>query len=165
MNDNNNDLLDYNFAYSNVRCSHLNSEEKSKLINLCSKYRDIFYNPNDEMTFIADVKHEIKWTNETPVHIKSSRLPHAQKLEVNRQIQERLDKNIIRHSNSPWSAPVFIVSKRADASGIKKFRLVTDYRKLNENTVYDSYPIPNIHDILDKLGKCQYFTTFTSFAS
>lgn len=34
LNDNKNDLLDYNFAYSNVRCYHLNSEEKSKLINL-----------------------------------------------------------------------------------------------------------------------------------
>lgn len=34
-----------------------------------------------------------------------------------------------------------------------------DFRKLNDRTIDDKYPIPNITDILDKLGKCQYFTT------
>lgn len=46
-----------------------------------------------------------------------------------------------------------------DASGNKKWRLVIDYRKLNEKTIDDRYPIPNITDILDKLGRCMYFTT------
>ncbi|GBP14109.1 Retrovirus-related Pol polyprotein from transposon 17.6 [Eumeta japonica] len=70
-----------------------------------------------------------------------------------------LDNNIIRHSNSPYSAPIWIVAKKADASGKTKWRLVIDYRKLNEVTVDDRYPIPNIDEILDKLGRCQYFTT------
>lgn len=46
-----------------------------------------------------------------------------------------------------------------DASRKKKWRLVVDYRKLNEQTIDDRYPIPNISDILDKLGKSNYFTT------
>lgn len=37
--------------------------------------------------------------------------------------------------------------------------MVIDYRKLNEKTISDRYPLPNITDILDKLGKCMYFTT------
>lgn len=37
--------------------------------------------------------------------------------------------------------------------------MVIDYRKLNENTIDDKYPLPNISDILDKLGKCNYFST------
>lgn len=36
---------------------------------------------------------------------------------------------------------------------------MVDYRKLNEKTVDDRYPMPNITEILDKLGRCQYFTT------
>lgn len=70
-----------------------------------------------------------------------------------------LDQKIIRPSASPWSSPIWVVSKKADASGKQKWRVVIDYRKLNEKTIDDKYPLPNITDLLDKLGKCQYFTT------
>ena len=34
-----------------------------------------------------------------------------------------------------------------------------DFRKLNDVTVGDSFPIPNVTDILDSLGKSKYFST------
>jgi len=34
-----------------------------------------------------------------------------------------------------------------------------DYRKLNEITIPERYPIPNMSKILDKLAKCEYSTT------
>ena len=49
--------------------------------------------------------------------------------------------------------------KKIDNSGEKKYRIVIDYRKLNEVTLDDKYPLPNIDSILDKLGRAQYFTT------
>lgn len=70
-----------------------------------------------------------------------------------------LDNGIIKNSTSPWSSPIWIVPKKMDQSGRRKWRLVIDYRKLNEKTVNDKYPLPNITEILDKLGKSQYFTT------
>jgi hypothetical protein len=70
-----------------------------------------------------------------------------------------LENGIIRPSQSPWSSPIWIVPKKMDASGKTKWRIVVDYRKINEKTVDDRYPLPNINNILDKLGKCQYFTT------
>lgn len=71
-----------------------------------------------------------------------------------------LDQNIIRPSNSPWSSLIWVVPKKMDASGKQKWRVVVDdYRKLNEKTIDDKFPLPNITDLLDKLGKCQYFTT------
>jgi len=44
-------------------------------------------------------------------------------------------------------------------SGKQKFRLVVEYRGLNEITISDTFPIPNMNEILGKLGRCQYFTT------
>ena len=38
--------------------------------------------------------------------------------------------------------------------------MVLDFRKLNEKTISDSYPLPNIHEILDQLGNAQYFSVF-----
>lgn len=46
-----------------------------------------------------------------------------------------------------------------DASGKRKIRVVIDYRKLNDKTINDKFPMPEIEDILDNLGKSQYFTT------
>lgn len=46
-----------------------------------------------------------------------------------------------------------------DASGKNKFRTEIDYRLLNLKTIDDKYTIHKINDILDKLRRCQYFTT------
>ena len=70
-----------------------------------------------------------------------------------------LDSKIIQNSSSPWSSPIWIVPKKLDASNKRKWRVVIDYRKLNEQTIDDKFPLPNISDILDKLGKCNYFST------
>ena len=37
--------------------------------------------------------------------------------------------------------------------------MVIDYRKLNDNTIEDKYPLPRMDDILENLGKCSYFRT------
>lgn len=142
-----------------LRTEHMNAEEKSTMIKLCKEYSDIFFKPGDKLTFTSKVKHEIKTTDEIPVHVKTYRYPYIHKEEVQRQINDMLDKGIIRPSSSPWSSPIWIVPKKLDASGQQKWRIVTDFRKLNEKTISDRYPIPNISDILDRLGRAQYFTT------
>ena len=55
--------------------------------------------------------------------------------------------------------PYLDFSKEGRCIRSNKWRLVIDYRKLNLKTIEDRYPIPNITEILDKLGRCQYFTT------
>ena len=50
------------------------------------------------------------------------------------------------------------IPKKLDASGERKYRVVIDYRSLNEKVIGDAYPLPNITDILDRLGKAQYFS-------
>lgn len=142
-----------------IRSEHLNNEEKAELEKLVLEFANIFHTEDRNLTFTNGIKHEIKTTDELPVYTKTYRYPYIHKEEVQRQVQDMLDQNIIRPSYSPWSSPVWIVPKKTDASGQKKWRLVVDYRKLNEKTINDKYPIPNISEILDKLGKSMYFTT------
>lgn len=144
---------------SRLRTNHLNEEEKANLTALCREYSDIFYLEDEPLTFTNRIKHRIKTTDEVPVHSKTYRYPYIHRQEVKTQIEKMLDQGIIRPSTSAWSAPIWIVPKKMDASGKVKWRLVVDFRKLNEKTIDDKYPIPNITDILDKLGKCQYFST------
>jgi hypothetical protein len=41
---------------------------------------------------------------------------------------------------------------------VKKWRIVVDFRKLNEFTVGERFPLPVISEILDTLGKSKYFS-------
>lgn len=70
-----------------------------------------------------------------------------------------IEQKIIWKSKSPYCSPIWIVPKKSDAAGKPKFRLVIDYRSRNEITINDKFPIPVMDEILDKLGRCQYFTT------
>ena len=64
-----------------------------------------------------------------------------------------LQRDVIQTSSSPWASGVVIVSKK---DGTK--RSCIDYRKLNDVTVKDSYPIPRIDDSLEQLAGAQWFS-------
>lgn len=142
-----------------IRKDHLNEEEEKQLMKLCTTYSDIFANEKEPLTSTNVVKHRIRTKDDIPVHSKLYRYPAIHKEEVENQIEKMLRQNIIRHSHSPWCSPIWVVPKKEDASGKKKWRIVVDYRKLNDKTIPDRFPIPKIEEILDRIGRSQYFTT------
>ncbi|KAF8824205.1 hypothetical protein HHX47_DHR8000208 [Lentinula edodes] len=75
--------------------------------------------------------------------------------ELDRFLEENLRKGYIVPSKSPISSPVFFVKKKDG-----KLRFVQDYRKLNEYTVKNRYPLPLVADIISRLQGAQYFTKF-----
>ena len=66
-----------------------------------------------------------------------------------------LQNNIIEPSKSEWSSPCILVPK-PDGS----FRFVTDFRKVNQCTKTNSYPIPRIDDCIDKIGNAKFVSKF-----
>ena len=161
MSDTNNieidELLEENL--SKLRLDHMNEEERKSVYELCREYKDIFYSEQLPLTFTNQVKHFIRTKNEDPIYVKAYRQAPAQTQEIKDQVEKLLKNNVIQESYSPWSAPVHLVPKKMDASGEVKHRMVIDYRRLNEITIGDKYPLPNITDLFDKLGKSVYFTT------
>ena len=103
--------------FNSLRLDHLNNEEKSKLKKLVSKYPDVFHQEGTDLSFSNVIKHEIRTTNDLPIFSKSYRYPYCHKQEVQRQINDMLAQGIIRPSTSPWVSPIWIVPKKADASG------------------------------------------------
>ena len=71
-----------------------------------------------------------------------------------------LIKTVISHSDSHYNAPLWVVPMKRDAFGKVKWRVVVDFRKLNEKTDQDAYPLPFIDEILDHLGKAKFFSAF-----
>lgn len=142
-----------------LRLEHTNDEEREKLFRLCLDYKDIFYCEQIPLSFTNKVKHQIRTKNEDPIYVRPYRQAPFIQEEINKQVDKLLKDNVIQESHSPWSAPVHLVPKKMDASGEVKYRMVVDYRRLNEITIDDKYPLPNIHDLFDKLGKSSYFST------
>ena len=73
--------------------------------------------------------------------------------ELKVQLQELLDKKLIRPSVSPWGAPILFVKKK-DGS----MRLCVDYRELNKITIKNKYPLPRIDDLFDQLNGAKVFS-------
>ena len=91
---------------------------------------------------------------------KQYRYPHDATDQVILQTEWQYNSRIIGDSKSPYNSPLWIVPKKVDASGEKKWRVVIDFRALNEKVIGDVYPLPNITDVLDHLGNAQYFSVF-----
>ena len=76
--------------------------------------------------------------------------PHRMALvelqELRVQLQELLDKWLIRLSTSPWGAPVLFAKKKD-----KTLRMCIDYKQLNRVTIKNRYPLPRIDDLFDQL--------------
>ncbi|VDI18408.1 Hypothetical predicted protein [Mytilus galloprovincialis] len=69
------------------------------------------------------------------------------------EIKKLEDKKLIEKSNSPWSSGLVLVQKK-DLS----WRLCVDYRKLNDKTIKDAYPIPRIEDNIDALSGAKWMS-------
>ena len=74
---------------------------------------------------------------------------------MEKEIGYLLENDFIEPSSSNWSSPCILVPK-PDGS----YRMCTDYRKVNNVTKSDSFPIPRMDDCIDKIGGAKFVTKF-----
>ena len=144
---------------ANKLSNNLNNEEGKLLKSFLNKNKNTFYIDGQNLSHTNCVKHKIVTTSNVPIYCKNFRHPQSLEQEIDKQIDEMLQQNIIRHSKSPYNSPLWLVKKKSDISSEQRWRLVIDFRRLNEVTVDDKFPIPNIDSLFDKLGRAQYFTS------
>ncbi|GBP98456.1 Retrovirus-related Pol polyprotein from transposon gypsy [Eumeta japonica] len=120
----------------------------------------VFSSPNESLPFNTNIVATIRTDNNDPVYSKLYPYPMGVADFVNSEIRNLLKNGIIRPSRSPYNNPIWVVDKKGkDEHGNINKRLVIDFRKLNQKTIDDRYPIPDVTVILSNLGKARFFTT------
>jgi hypothetical protein len=90
--------------------------------------------------------HKIKLLDDKPVREPPRRIPMYKRQALEDEAKKLQDRGLIERSSSPLSSQVVMVQKK-DGS----WRMCVDYRKLNEKTVKDVYPLTRIDENLDTL--------------
>ena len=101
---------------------------------MCTAYQDVLHLEWEKLTPTSVLTHEIPvLTDHPPINQKQYRLPYAHRDEVNKQVGKLLDEGVIQSSKSPWNSPLLLVPKKSGKDGEKKWRLVVEFRKLNDH--------------------------------
>ena len=126
-------------------------EGEKILIDLFKDFPEILPSAERPLGTTGILKHRINLKEGAkPVYIPSYKIPHSRREQLKKATTELLEQGIIEPSNSPWSAPMLLVPKQ-DGS----LRPVIDYRKLNDLTIPDRFPVPVIRLLLQEIGQSQ----------
>ena len=132
----------------------LSAKQLSECKELIVKYKDLFCDNPKKPRRTHLMEHAISTNESLQVKQRVRRIPAAWEKEVDHQITEMLHNEIIRPSVSPWNS-LFLLVKKKDNS----VRFVCDFRALNNVTKKDSYPLPHVRDVLDKMHGSIYWST------
>ncbi|XP_026415231.1 uncharacterized protein LOC113310676 [Papaver somniferum] len=135
----------------------ISGEEKQSLSPpslqpLLDSFKSIFQEPTHLPPTRSHDHHIPLQPLSSPPNQRPYRIPFIQKYVVEKLVQEMLASGVIRPSHSPFSSPILLVKKK-DGS----WRFCVDYRRLNELTIKNKYPIHVIDEILDELKGAKVF--------
>ena len=133
----------------------LEEDQKQKLASLLLKYEDTFAKSKNELGKCSVLKHHIDTAESAPVRQPMRRTPQAFEGEEEKYLNEQLASGAIKPSKSEWASPIVMVRKKKTGD----VRVCIDYRKLNERTIKDAYPLPRIDMCLDCLSSAKIFST------
>ena len=132
----------------------LTEEQKEEIQNFLSKWTHILSKGPTDLGRTNLFEHELRLEDE-----RSFKEPCWKRLpalvdEVRDHLKEMLEIRAIRESTGPFISNVVIVRKKDGT-----IRFCTDYRKLNQRTTNDAYPIPRIDDTLHALARSRFHST------
>ena len=134
--------------------SNLSTEQAEQVKDVIMEYSDVFTVPDGELGHTTLVQHEIDTGNHQPIKQPPRRLPQAQREIADKEVEKMLSKGFIETSDSPWASPIVLVAKKDGST-----RFCIDYRRLNDVTRKDSFPLPRIDETIESLAGAEWFST------
>ncbi|XP_069996524.1 uncharacterized protein [Penaeus vannamei] len=134
----------------NSKISHLSHEQQQDILCVLQQFSDVL---GDIPRQTHLVTHDVKLVDGAiPVKQAPYRMsPYKAKI-MEEEVSFLLKNGLAELSESEWASPCALVPKS------KGWRMVTDYRRINELTKGDCYPLPRILDIIDAIGESKFIT-------
>ena len=134
---------------------------KAKTTALITKYADVFTPKSEGKVGVTDlVTMELKMKPGPAIRQKVRPLNPAMKSSLDEQIADWIENSVITNSVSEFSSPLVPVKKKDG-----KVRWCVDFRAVNDRIVSDSFPIPNIEDLVQKAAGNRVYSALDCFAA
>ena len=136
----------------NSSTKDLSNEQAKQVKILLLKHTNVFSKSKSDLGNCGIIPHRINTGLAPPIRLLQRGVPIVMRDAVNAEVQRLIDTDLVEKSKSMWAFPLVPVKKK-DGS----IRICIVYRKLNEVTLPDSYPLPRVQDCLDGLQGSSWF--------
>ncbi|KAK4841993.1 hypothetical protein QYF36_013953 [Acer negundo] len=135
--------------------NELDSSLPSVVVSLLQDFNEVF---PEEMPIglppTRGIEHQIDFVPEAPIPNRPAYRSNPEETkELQRQVNELMERGYVRESMSPCAVPVLLVPKKDGT-----WRMCVDCRAINNITVKYRHPIPRLDDMLDELHGFVVFT-------
>ena len=141
--------------HASLQGDALNEDQQRQLQQLLTKWQHVFSAHDEDYGCTDVVTHQIPTGTAAPIRERYRTIPPSLYQEVRGLLKGMLDAGVIRESCSPWAAPIVLVQKKGSGA----WRFCVDYRKLNQVTTKDAFPLPRIEDSLTSLSQAHFYST------
>lgn len=149
--------------YSQVSQNELlNEVQKQQLIEVLEETRECFGTDYEHLEQTNLVQFHVDTGDHSPIYRRPySFLSHAEREYLKDDITKMVQSGILipsthvpaNSNNAGWSFPCRYVKKKTGER-----RLVTNFQELNKITVRDTWPLPNLVDVIETLGSASYYS-------
>ena len=101
------------------------------------------------------IEHDVDVGDSAPIKQHPNRVSSMKRELLDKKVQYMLENDIIEESQCNRSSPCVLVPKHEGG-----FQFCTDFRKVNDKTKSDSFPIPRIADCIDQISNAKFVSTF-----
>lgn len=143
--------VDKKVLTNTISSSEITEEQQNQLLDLVSKFPNLF---SSKPGHTSIVEHHIRLKDEEPVSQPAYRCSPRVKEIIRKELETLKEQDLIYESDSPYVSPMIIVEREG-----KSPRACVDYRKLNDKTISDGYPMKHLDDCVERLSKARYIST------
>ncbi|KAF0097232.1 MAG: hypothetical protein FD142_3166, partial [bacterium] len=128
---------------------------KHRLVEIIERCLDAFAADDNDVGNTHVIEHEIRLKDGTPIKLRARPIPYAVREFVDTEVDRLYELDVISPADPgacPFASPIVVVKKKDGT-----WRMCVDYRRLNEQTDKDRFPLPRIDEIFNQLSAARSF--------